>query len=604
MLDDEKEDNIMLNDDENVDNIDDFEENIEKEESDKIIEVNLASEMKNSFLSYAMSVIVARALPDVRDGLKPVHRKILYAMNELGNYYDRPHKKSARIVGDVIGKYHPHGDTPVYEAMVRMAQAFSYRYPLVDGQGNFGSIDGDGAAAQRYTEARMSKIAAEMLRDLNKNTVNFQENYDGSEMEPEILPSKYPNILVNGATGIAVGMATNIPPHNLSEIIDGVIALMENKDITIDELNEYIKGPDFPTGAIIIGTEQIKKAYKTGMGSIVVRAKIKVNELKNGKKELIVTEIPYQLNKTKLIERIAEVAGDKRIDGITDLRDESSRKGMKIIIETRRDVNVDVLLNNLYKHTQLQSTFGINMIALKEGQPKLLNLKEILECYLAHQEDVITRRTQFDLNKAEARMHIIEGLLIALANIDDVVHTIKNSMSPDEALNNLVNGFNLTVIQAKAILEMRLQRLTGLEVEKLEKEKQELIELIERLNSILSNHDVKLSVIKEEILELKNKYGDARRTLITEKELVEVTDEDLIDEEDVIITITNKGYIKRLNADTYRSQKRGGKGITGTKMQEDDFVEKVIYTSTQDNLLFFSGLGNVYIMNSFQANKE
>ncbi len=553
---------------------------------DKIQPINLSNEMQNSFLSYAMSVIVSRALPDVRDGLKPVHRRILYAMNELGVYSDRPHKKSARIVGDVIGKYHPHGDTAVYEAMVRMAQDFSYRYPLVDGHGNFGSIDGDGAAAMRYTEARMSKLAGEMLRDLNKNTVDFGDNYDGSEREPLILPARFPSLLVNGASGIAVGMATSIPTHNLTEVINGTLALIENPDITIEQLMEYILAPDFPTGATIMGLSSVKKAYQTGMGTVTVRAKVATTTMQNGKKELIITEIPYQVNKTRLIERIAELAKDKIIDGITDLRDESNRKGMRIVIELRRDANVNVILNNLYKHTQMQTTYSVNMIALDHGQPKVLNLKQILECYVKHQIEVVTRRTKYDLDKAKSRCHIVEGLLIALANIDEVVATIKASKNTDEAIKQLIEKFLLTEIQAKAILDMKLQRLTGLEIEKLEQEQKELNEIIEYLEDILSHHSKLMHVIVSELKEVQRKYGDDRRTEIDLSEDLEVEDADLIPEEDVIVTITNRGYIKRMTVDTYRAQRRGGKGITGSKMQEDDFIEKVIYTSTHDNLLF------------------
>ncbi len=572
----------------------------EKEEFDKVQPVNLADEMQNSFLSYAMSVIVARALPDVRDGLKPVHRRILYAMNDLGLYSDRAHKKSARIVGDVIGKYHPHGDSAVYEAMVRMAQDFSYRYPLVDGHGNFGSVDGDGAAAMRYTEARMSKVAAEMLRDLNKNTVDFVDNYDGSEQEPAILPARIPALLVNGASGIAVGMATNIPTHNLTEVINGTLALIQNPDITIEKLMEYIPAPDFPTGATIMGLSNVKKAYQTGMGTVTVRAKTNVVTLQNGKKEIIVTEIPYQVNKTRLIERIAELAKDKVIDGITDLRDESNRKGMRIIIELRRDANVNVILNNLYKHTQMQTTYSVNMIALDHGQPKVLNLKQILECFVAHQVEVVTRRTQFDLDKAKARLHIVEGLLIALANIDEVVATIKASKTAEEATKQLVAKFLLTEIQAKSILDMKLQRLTGLEIEKLEREKNELIDIVRYLTEILENHDKLMDVIVSELSEIQRKYGDDRKSDIDLSEDLDVEDEDLIPEEDVIVTITNKGYIKRMTVDTYRAQRRGGKGITGSKMQEDDFIEKVIYTSTHDNLMFFSNFGQVYLLKAFQ----
>lgn len=571
------------------------------EDYDKVQPVNLSNEMQTSFLSYAMSVIVSRALPDVRDGLKPVHRRILFAMNELGVYSDKPHKKSARIVGDVIGKYHPHGDTAVYEAMVRMAQDFSYRYPLVDGHGNFGSVDGDGAAAMRYTEARMSKLAGEMLRDLNKNTVDFIDNYDGSEREPAILPARFPNLLVNGASGIAVGMATSIPPHNLTEVINGTLALIENPDITIDKLMEYIPAPDFPTGATIMGLSNVKEAYKTGVGTVTVRGKVKIIDMKNGKKEILITEIPYQVNRTRLIERIAELAKDKIIDGITDLRDESNRKGTKIVIETRRDANANVLLNNLYKHTQLQTTYSINMIALDHGQPKVLNLKQILECYVKHQIEVVTRRTKFDLDKAKARLHIVEGLLIALATIDEVVATIKASKTTDEAIFQLTKKFLLTEIQAKAILDMRLQRLTGLELEKLQTEEKELHDIVVYLEDILAHHDKLMAVIVSELTEVQRKFGDDRRSDIDLSEDLEVEDADLIPVEDTIITITNRGYIKRMTVDTYRAQRRGGKGITGSKMQEDDFIEKVIFTSSHDNLLFFSNFGKVFLLKAFQV---
>ncbi len=566
-----------------------------------IITVDLNHEMKNSFLSYAMSVIVSRALPDVRDGMKPVHRRILYAMNELGVYSDKPHKKSARIVGDVIGKYHPHGDTAVYEAMVRMAQDFSYRYPLVDGHGNFGSIDGDGAAAMRYTEARMSKLTNELLRDLDKNTVDFQDNYDGSEKEPVVLPAHYPNILVNGATGIAVGMATNIPTHNLGEVIDGTLAYIKNPDMSVEDLMTYIPAPDFPTGGIIMDLAQVKKAYLTGMGTITIRAKTQTLKLSNNKQEIIVTEIPYQVNKTKLIERIAEIATEKIIEGVTDLRDESTHKGMKIVIELRKDANVGVVLNNLYKHTQMQITYGINMIALDHGQPRVFNLKQIIDCYVEHQIEVITRRTLFDLEKAKARLHIVEGLLIALASIDEVVYVIKNSPSPEAASNKLIEKFLLTQIQAKAILDMRLQTLTGLQVEKLQTEKLELENKVAELEEILSNHDKKMAIIYNELSEIKRKYNDPRRSMIDYSQDLEVNDEDLIPVDDVIITITNKGYTKRMNIDTYRAQRRGGKGVTGTKMQGDDFVERVIYTSSHDNLLYFTNFGKVYTLKAFQV---
>ncbi len=598
-----------------LENLEELEEEQEQEDSEEIeigeverldatnpdvIDVDLNSEMKNSFLSYAMSVIVSRALPDVRDGLKPVHRRILYAMDQIGVYHDRPHKKSARIVGDVIGKYHPHGDTAVYEAMVRMAQDFSYRYPLVDGHGNFGSVDGYPAAAMRYTEARMSKLAYEMLRELDKNTVDFGDNYDGSEQEPLILPARYPNLLVNGATGIAVGMATNIPTHNLVEVIDGVLALIENPEISIDELMEYIPAPDFPTGGIIMGGQQVRKAYHTGTGTIIIRSKVKTATLKNGKQEIIITEIPYQVNKSKLIDKIGELAKEKIIEGVTDLRDESSRKGMKIVIELRKDANVNVILNNLYKLSQMQVTYGINMIALDKGQPKVLNLKQILECYLEHQVEVITRRTEYDLAKAKARLHIVEGLLIALANIDEVVHTIKESETTEIATKSLITKFILSEIQAKAILDMRLQTLTGLQVNKLQDEKIKLEELVADLEDILAHHERKMQIIVTELKEIQRKYGDKRMSELDFSSDLDVQDEDLIPVEDVIVTITNKGYIKRMRVDGYRAQKRGGKGITGTKMQGDDFVERVLFTSSHDNLLFFTNLGKVYTLKAFQ----
>lgn len=609
-LDSEDENDEIENSDEDEENNPDIDPELTKldndylgeqgEDYDKVQPINLSNVMQTSFLDYAMSVIVSRALPDVRDGLKPVHRRILFAMNELGVYSDKPHKKSARIVGDVIGKYHPHGDTAVYEAMVRMAQDFSYRYPLVDGHGNFGSVDGDGAAAMRYTEARMSKLAGEMLRDLNKNTVDFVDNYDGSEKEPAILPARFPNLLVNGASGIAVGMATSIPPHNLTEVINGTLALIENPDITVEKLMEYIPAPDFPTGATIMGLSSVKQAYLTGVGTVTVRAKVNIVNLQNGKKEIVITEIPYQVNKKRLIERIADLAKDKIIDGITDLRDESNRKGMRIIIEIRRDANVNVILNNLYKHTQMQTTYSVNMIALDHGQPRVLNLKQILECYVKHQIEVVTRRTKYDLDKAKARLHIVEGLLIALANIDEVVATIKASKNAEEAIAQLTTKFLLTEIQAKAILDMKLQRLTGLELEKLQEEKKELHEIVDYLEDILNHHEKLMQVIVSELTEVQRKYGDDRRTGLDLSEDLEVEDADLIPEEDVIITITNRGYIKRMTVDTYRAQKRGGKGITGSKMQEDDFIEKVIYTSTHDNLLFFTNFGKVYLLKAYQ----
>ena len=565
-----------------------------------VLEVDLNHEMKESFLSYAMSVIVARALPDVRDGMKPVHRRILYAMHTLNNYSNLPHKKSARIVGDVIGKYHPHGDTAVYEAMVRMAQDFSYRYPLVDGHGNFGSVDGDGAAAMRYTEARMSKLAAELLRDLDKNTVNFTDNYDGSEQEPAVLPCRFPNLLVNGTSGIAVGMATNIPPHNLTETINAILELIKNPNVSIEELCELIVAPDFPTGGIIMGTQEIKRAYMTGTGTVTVRAKTEIIKLKNNKQEIIIKEIPYQVNKTRLIERIAEIAKNKIIDGVTDLRDESSRKGLKVVIELRKDANAKVILNNLFKHTQMQTTYGINMLALDKGQPKVFNLKDMLQCYVEHQLEVITRRTQFDLDKAKARLHIVEGLLIALASIDEVIKIIKSSHTPDIAIAELTKQFLLSEIQAKAILDMRLQTLTGLQVNKLEEEKQKLTDLVAELEEILNNEGKKRELLTKELTETRDKYGDKRRSEVDHSSEMDVNDEDLINVEDVIITITNKGYIKRMKVGTYRAQRRGGKGITGTKMQGDDFVERLVFTSSHDNLLFFTNLGKVFIMKAYQ----
>ena len=563
-------------------------------------EVDLAQTMRTSFLDYAMSVIVSRAIPDVRDGMKPVHRRILFGMNELGVYSDKPYKKSARIVGDVMGKYHPHGDSAIYESMVRMAQDFSYRYQLVDGHGNFGSIDGDPAAAERYTEARMSKIAMEMLRDLNKNTVNFVDNYDGSEREPEVLPSRFPNLLVNGAMGIAVGMATSIPPHNLTEVIEGILALIKNPNISIEGLMSYIKGPDFPTGGCIMGLSQVRKAYMTGYGTITIRAKCEIKELEKGRQSIIITEIPYQVNKRKIIERIAECVKDKLIEGITNIQDESSMKGMRVVIDLRRDANANVILNNLYKHTQLQFNFGMNTLVLVKGQPKVLNLKEVLENYLEHQIEVITRRTRFDLDKAKARAHIVEGLIIANANIDEVVQIIKSSGPAEEALVNLMKAFKLTEAQGKAILDMRLSKIAALEVEKLKEEFEELKIQIKDLQDILSSHQRKLDIIVAELSEIKEKFGDDRKTEISLSDELEIEDEDLIPVEDVIITITNKGYVKRMTVDTYRAQNRGGKGITGAKMVDEDFIEKVLYTSSHDTLLFFSNLGKIYKLRAYQ----
>lgn len=570
------------------------------ESNSRIKEINIAQEMKNSFIDYAMSVIVSRALPDVRDGLKPVHRRILFAMNELGMTSDKPHKKSARIVGEVIGKYHPHGDTAVYETMVRMAQDFSYRYMLVDGHGNFGSIDGDSAAAMRYTEARMSKISTELLRDINRDTIDFGDNYDGSEREPLVLPARFPNLLVNGSSGIAVGMATNIPPHQLGEVIDGVIKVIENPDVEIEQLMEIIKGPDFPTGSLILGKEGIKKAYTTGKGSIIQRAKAFIEEMKNGKSRIIVEEIPFQVNKSRVIEKIAELVRDKRIDGITDLRDESDRTGLRIVIELRRDVNANVILNNLYKLTQLQTSFGVNMLALVHGQPKVLNLKEMLTHYLNHQKVVIRRRTEFDLRKAEARAHILEGLRIALDHLDEVISLIRSSQTTDEAKNGLMSKFNLSEKQAQAILDMRLQRLTGLEREKIENEYRELLVKIAELKAILADEQKILSIIREELNELKNKFNDSRKTQITFN-LDEIEDEDLIPEEEVVVMITHQGYIKRLPISTYRSQHRGGKGVTGMGTKEDDFVQHLFITNSHKYIMFFSNKGKVYRLKAYEV---
>ncbi|MED4453876.1 DNA gyrase subunit A [Metabacillus fastidiosus] len=560
----------------------------------QVKEINISNEMRTSFLDYAMSVIVSRALPDVRDGLKPVHRRILYAMNDLGMTSDKPHKKSARIVGEVIGKYHPHGDSAVYETMVRMAQDFSYRYMLVDGHGNFGSVDGDPAAAMRYTEARLSKISAEILRDINKDTIDYQDNYDGSEKEPIVLPAKFPNLLVNGTSGIAVGMATNIPPHQLGEVIDGVLALSKDPDITLPELMEIIPGPDFPTAGQILGRSGIRKAYETGRGSIIIRANIEIEEKASGKQTIIVNELPYQVNKAKLIEKIAELVRDKKIDGITDLRDESDRTGMRIVIEVRKDANANVLLNNLYKQTALQTSFGINMLALVNGEPKVLGLKQCLYHYLEHQKVVIRRRTAFELRKAEARAHILEGLRIALDHLDAVITLIRNSQTTEIARNGLMEQFSLSEKQAQAILDMRLQRLTGLEREKIEEEYQSLIALIAELKAILADEEKVLEIIREELLELKERFNDSRRTEIVAGGLENIEDEDLIPRENIVITLTHNGYIKRLPVSTYRSQKRGGRGIQGMGTNEDDFVEQLLTTSTHDTILFFTNKGKVY----------
>lgn len=563
-------------------------------ERSNVKDINISTEMRTSFLDYAMSVIVSRALPDVRDGLKPVHRRILYAMNDLGMTSDKPFKKSARIVGEVIGKYHPHGDSAVYETMVRMAQPFNYRHMLVDGHGNFGSVDGDQAAAMRYTEARLSKISMELLRDLNKDTVDYQENYDGSEKEPVVMPARFPNLLVNGSSGIAVGMATNIPPHNLGEVIDGVLALSKDPEITISELTEIIPGPDFPTAALILGRSGIRKAYETGKGSILQRARVEIEEKANGKQVILVKEIPYQVNKARLIEKIAELARDKKIDGITDLRDESDRNGMRIVMEIRKDANASVLLNNLYKHTAMQTTFGVNLLALVDGQPKVLNLKECLYHYLEHQKVVIRRRTEYELRKAEARAHILEGLRIALDNLDAVIALIRASQTTDIARNGLMEQFSLSDKQAQAILDMRLQRLTGLEREKIEEEYQALMAQIAEYKEILANEEKLLEIIREELIEIKDRFSNPRRTEIMMGGFEHLEDEDLIPQENIIVTLTHNGYIKRLPVSTYRSQKRGGRGIQGMGTNEDDFVGHLLTTSTHDTLLFFTNKGKVY----------
>ncbi len=556
--------------------------------------VNITKEIETSFLDYAMSVIVSRALPDVRDGLKPVHRRILYGMQELGNTADKAYKKSARIVGDVMGKYHPHGDSSIYDAMVRMAQDFSYRYMLVDGHGNFGSVDGDGAAAMRYTESRMSRIAMEMLRDINKDTIDYTDNYDGSEKEPIVLPSRYPNLLINGAAGIAVGMATNIPPHQLGETIDAVIALSENPAITTEELMEIIPGPDFPTGGLILGRSGIRRAYETGRGSIIIRAKVEIEQKSNGKETILIHELPYQVNKAKLIEKIAELVRDKKIDGITNLRDESDRRGMRVVIEIRKDANANVVLNNLYKQTAMQSSFGINMLSLVNGQPKVMGLKEMLHHYLEHQKVIIRRRTEFDLRKAEDRAHILEGLRIALDHIDEIIAIIRGSRSGDEAKPQLMERFNLSERQAQAILDMRLVRLSGLEREKIEAEYQELQLLIAELKAILADEAKIVDIIRTEIIELKERFNDKRRTEITSGGLEMIEDEDLIPVENSVVTLTHNGYIKRLAANTYRSQKRGGRGVQGMGTNEDDFVEHLMNTSTHDTILFFTSKGKVF----------
>ena len=569
------------------------------EGNNRILPIEIAEEMKKSYIDYSMSVIVGRALPDVRDGLKPVHRRILYSMSELNLTPDKPYRKSARIVGDVLGKYHPHGDSAVYLAMVRMAQDFSTRGLLVDGHGNFGSVDGDSPAAMRYTEARMSKLALELLRDIDKETVDFVPNFDESLKEPAVLPSRYPNLLVNGSNGIAVGMATSIPPHNLGEVIDATVHLIDNEECSVDDLMKFVKGPDFPTSAIIMGKENIAEAYRTGRGKVKVRARAVIEELPKGKQQIVVTEIPYQVNKAKLVERIAELVKDKKVEGISDLRDESNRNGMRIVIELKRDVNANIVLNNLYKHSQMEETFSVIMLALVNGQPKVLNLKQILYHYVQHQKDVVTRRTKFELNKAEARAHILEGLRIALDNIDAVISLIRASKTTQEAKSGLMEKFGLTDIQAQAILDMRLQRLTGLERDKIEAEYGELIKKINRLKEILANERLLLNVIKEEMLIIKENYADERRTEIRHAE-GEIDMRDLIEDEEIAITLTHFGYIKRLPADTYKSQKRGGRGISALTTREEDFVKHLVSTTTHSKLLFFTNKGRVFRLNAYE----
>ncbi|HFI0138051.1 TPA: DNA gyrase subunit A [Streptococcus suis] len=565
-----------------------------------LVTVNLTNEMKSSFIDYAMSVIVSRALPDVRDGLKPVHRRILYGMNELGITPDKPHKKSARITGDVMGKYHPHGDKAIYDAMVRMAQWWSYRHMLVDGHGNFGSMDGDGAAAQRYTEARMSKIALEMLRDINKNTVNYADNYDASEREPEVLPARFPNLLVNGTTGIAVGMATNIPPHNLGETIEAVKLVMDNPEVTTREIMEVLPGPDFPTGALVMGKSGIHRAYETGNGSITLRSRTEIEEYGNGRERIVVTEFPYMVNKSKVQEHIVKLVQEKRIDGITAVRDESNREGVRFVIEVRRDASANVILNNLFKQTQLQTNFSFNMLAIQNGVPKILSVRQILESYIEHQKEVVTRRTQFDKEKAEARAHILEGLLIALDHIDEVIRIIRNSETDAIAQAELMEKFELSERQSQAILDMRLRRLTGLERDKIQSEYDELIALIADLADILAKPERVVMIIKEELDEVKRKYADPRRTELMVGEVLSLEDEDLIEETDVLITLSNQGYIKRLAQDEFQAQKRGGRGVQGTGVKDDDFVRELVSTSTHDRLLFFTNKGRVYRLKGYE----
>lgn len=567
----------------------------------RITDVNLTGLMKNSFLDYAMSVIVARALPDVRDGLKPVQRRILYGMNELGVTPDKPYKKSARIVGDVMGKFHPHGDSSIYEGLVRMAQDFSYRYMLVDGHGNFGSVDGDGAAAMRYTEARMSKIAVEMLRDINKNTVDFQDNYDGSEKEPTVLTARFPNLLVNGASGIAVGMATNIPTHNLGEVIDAIHLLMQNPDATTEELMKVLPGPDFPTGGVVMGKSGIRKAYETGRGTIIVRAKVDIEEAKNGRQRIVVHEIPYMVNKARLIERIAELAREKEIEGITDINDETDREGMRIVIDVRRDASAEVILNNLYKMTLMQTTFNFNMLAIVNGAPKVLSLKQILQHYLEHQINVVRRRTEFDLKKAQSRDHIVQGLLIALDHIDEIIKIIREAQTSEIAKEQLIDRYTLDDRQAQAILDMRLVRLTGLEREKIENEHQKLTEAIADYQDILAHEERINQIIYDELLEIQRKFGDPRRTELQVGDITDIEDEDLIEEEDIVVTLTHNGYIKRLPVDEFKSQNRGGRGVKGMGVHKDDFIEHLISSSTHDILLFFTNSGKVFSMKGYEV---
>ncbi|MGN1005392.1 MAG: DNA gyrase subunit A, partial [Aristaeellaceae bacterium] len=564
-----------------------------------LLPLDVEEELKKSFISYAMAVIVTRALPDVRDGLKPVHRRILYSMSELGYTPDKPYRKSARIVGDVLGKYHPHGDSSVYDAMVRLAQDFSIRYMLVDGQGNFGSVDGDGAAAMRYTEARMSKLSLEMVRDIDKETVDFYPNFDETLMQPAVMPSRYPNLLVNGSSGIAVGMATNIPPHNLGEVVDAVVYMIDHPDCSVDDLMQFVKGPDFPTGGVILGKRGIYDAYHEGRGRIIVRAKSEIEDMGGNRQRIVVTEIPYMVNKARLIEKIAELVHEKTVDGISDIRDESDRDGMRIVIDLKRDVNANIVLNYLYKHTQLQDTFGAIMLALVDGEPKILSLRQIIHHYIEHQEDVIRRRTQYDLNKAEARSHILEGLIIALDNIDEVVRMIRASRTAQEAKTGLMERFGLSDRQAQAILDMRLQRLTGLERDKIEAEYAELQKQIAYFRAVLADEQLVLGIIRDEILEIRDKFADERRTEISALD-GEIDMLDLIEEEDMVVTMTHYGYVKRLPKTTYRAQRRGGKGVIATTTREEDFVEQMYVTSTHDPILFFTNKGRVYQMNCYE----